>query len=184
MSEEKLPRTEESARLAGPEKGNESVPREEVDKLYREMKRWKERCRKAEGDLAEAAKRETVIDDLTAEVRRLKVSGALRAEAERLRAIDPDEIAGLLEKDVALGDDLEPVIKAADAGEEKDSDGREVGIGEYVAAYLAAHPHHVRPAETSGGGTAPRAEGPESLGERLSEASTFDELSKIIEAGG
>jgi hypothetical protein len=187
MSEENVQDAQENAQSAqenGPEdKGRdagETVPRAEVDKLYCEMKRWKEKCRKAESGLEGAGAKDAEIERLTGTLSKLKVDGALVAAAREKRAIDPEEVAALLKAQVRLSDELEPTVVEADGTQRFGAEAEPMTIGELVGEYLAAHPHHVKPTGTTGGGTSARTEGTEGAAERIAKAATFEELEGII----
>jgi hypothetical protein len=166
------------------ERAEESaVPRTEVDKLYREMKRWKERARAAEARLEAAPDKDKRIAELEGMVGKIRIDEQLRAAAAKRRAVDPAEIAGLLRAKVTLSKDLEPAILGENGEPRMSSSGEPLKIGDLVGEYLSAHPHHVKSTGLSGAGTVPRAARPETMGEKILRAKDMEELEGIIVKG-
>ena len=162
---------------------DEAVPRAEVDKLYREMKRWKERARAAEARLEAAPDKDKRIAELTEAVGKIRIDDALRTAAVEKRAVDPVEIAGLLRAKVTLSKGLEPAILGEDGKPRLSSGGEPMTISDLVGEYLEAHPHHVKATGVNGAGTVPRTARPETMGEKIHRAKDMEELEGIVTKG-
>lgn len=102
---------------------------------------------------------------LIAELRKDRVRGQIISAATRAGAVDPDDLAALLEGRIHMGDDFKTVVRdLKDATRDAlNAEGDPMSIDELVTDYLAKKPHLARPAEGEGsqarGGAGASSEG-------------------------
>lgn len=118
---------------------------------------------------------------LIAELRKDRVRGQIIAAATRAGAVDPEDLAALLEGRVAMGDDFKTSIRdVKDATREAlNAEGDPMSIDELVTDFLGKKPHLARPAEGEGsnarGGAGASAEG-SARGGRTAQSGTVAKL--------
>jgi len=157
------------------EQGEETAPAKELRKLYREMRKWKDRCRELQTKRAEMEEREKDLEKLRLRLADAHITRALVEAASLQDAINPDQVAAFLRARVELGNDLLPAVKK-DGGEEQ------VGtVDELVGAFLSRYPFHRRAKLAGGSGSAPSPTAAAmTLSERIRGASSQEELEKIV----
>lgn len=96
--------------------------------------------------------RDEKIQALTGIVRDRTVKAVLVNAAAALNAVNPQEIARLLDPEIALDESFTPSVM--DGKAQRFVDGKPMTPEQRVAEYLKANPHHVRAAQTAPGGGA------------------------------
>ncbi|MHC4660197.1 MAG: hypothetical protein ACYS8W_00785 [Planctomycetota bacterium] len=167
---------------AAPE-SEEKISRSVVNNIYREMKRWKEKCRQAEARAnSEKKKRretEAEADKVRGIVRRARINDALKASANNHGAIDCAQVAEFLNGSVALDENLEPVV-VDENGSPRANGSKPLTLDSLVHEFLSKYPHHVKPADAAGAGSEGSSGSPADMITRIRAAKTESELKKIL----
>ena len=165
------------------EEEQQTVPLSEFRRIYAEMKKWKEKYRQQLAKEELLKEKEEEIGRLMGVVRQLRVRRALEEAAQRQNAVDPEQVASLLEEQVGLDENYEPVVVDGSGQVRFNPNGGRMTIDDLVREFLAAHPHHKKATLTGGAGSTPEstATQPPSLIERINSARSFREIERIVE---
>lgn len=99
------------------------------------------------------SKKETVISQLQAELRNIKVDGSLLSAASSRKAINAKQVASLLKEQVRMNENGEVEIIDIESGQVRYNDaGRGMSVEELVQEFLQTNPHFVS-AGPSGSGS-------------------------------
>ena len=162
------------------EQGKDTVPVQEMRKLYRELKKWKEKYRELEAHRGKLESREKALAQLRSRIADMHLERLLTDSASAQDAINPQQVASFLRPRVVLGDDLELVVLVPET-EKENGDTNPANVEELVSEFLSRYPYH-RKAKLSGGAgstPSPRAVS-ETLKTQIQGASSHRELEKII----
>ena len=162
----------------------EKISRSVVNNLYREMKRWKEKCRQAESRASEERTRRREIeadaDRVRGILKRIRIDDALAAAAAKHDAINPAQVAEFLRGRVALDESMEPVVLDGAGSPRLGADSSPISLDAFVHEFLSEFPHHVRPAAARGAGSAGSNGAPVNVVSRIRAAKSETELKKIL----
>jgi hypothetical protein len=170
---------EENPRVRPEEQGKDAVPAQEMRKLYRELRKWKDKYRDLNSRRVELEEREKALEQVKARLADAHLTRILIDAAEAQDAINPQQVASILKDRVKLGDDLNPVV----AGHE--AEGREEAnpatVEQLIIEFLSQYPYHRRAKLSGGSGSSPSpTAAADSLRERINSASSHEELEKIV----
>ena len=82
-----------------------TVPASELRKVYKEMKKWKERYRTLKTLEPLLAQKDSQIEELRSLIRETHIDKALLESAKEYGAIEPEQVVQFLKNSVRLGDD-------------------------------------------------------------------------------
>lgn len=161
----------------------QTVPVSEFRRIYAEMKRWKEKYRQQLAKEELLREKEEEIGRLTGVVRQIKVRKSLEEAARRQNAVDPEQVASLLEERVSLDENYEPVVVDGSGQVRFTQSGQRMTIDDLVREFLTDNPHHKKATLTGGAGSAPNqtASTTPSLIEKINSARSFREIERILE---
>jgi hypothetical protein len=131
----------------------ESLRQFKADKEREDQEKQKNYEKALESERTKFTKKEETYkqrqDRLAKELRQERVRGRLVSIAAKLGAVDPDDVADLLEKRVDLDDDFKIVVRdAKDATRTaSNADGDDMSIDELVSELLEKKPHLAKAAE-------------------------------------
>ncbi|TET36703.1 MAG: hypothetical protein E3J72_08070 [Planctomycetota bacterium] len=173
-----------SAAADAADSSEEKISRSVVNNLYREMKRWKEKCRQAEARANSEKKRrresEAEADRVRGIISGVRVDESLRGAAEKHGAIDPAQIAEFLHGQVTLDEQLEPIVTAKNGSPRLDPDGEPFTLDALVHEFLSEYPHHAKAREAGGAGSTGSNGTPPDLMTRIRSAGSEAELKRLI----
>jgi len=156
--------------------GADTVPAQEIGKLYRELKKWREKYRQLKEQRAQVEEREGQLRELKSRLAEAHLGRLLVDTATAQDAINPEQVAAMLRDRVSLGDDLEPVVAAPEGDE-----GGPSSVEELVSEFLSRYPYHRRAKISGGSGSAPSpSAAARTLKEQIMGAGSHDELEKIV----
>jgi hypothetical protein len=176
--------TSSSAAADAADSSEEKISRSVVNNLYREMKRWKEKCRQVEARANTEKKRrretEAEADRVRGILRNVRVDESLRESAETHGAIDPSQIAEFLHEQVTLDNQLEPIVTAKNGSPRLDSEGNQFTLDSLVHEFLSKYPHHAKAREAGGAGSTGSNGNPPDLMTRIRSAGSEAELKRLL----
>ncbi len=161
------------------EQGKDMVPAQELRKLYKELRKWKEKYRELQGHRVELEEREKALKELKSRLADAHLERLLTDTAVAQDAINPQQVAAFLRKRVALGDDLGVVIVAPEGAQEDSS--APATVEQVVSEFLSRYPYHRKAKLTGGAGSAPSpSAAAQTLKEQIKSAASHRELEKIV----
>lgn len=159
--------------------GEDAVPARELRKLYKELRKWKDKYRELQAKKVELEAREEAIGKLRSRLADAHVTKILVDAATAQDAINPEQVATFLRKRLTLGDDLRAAVCSPEDGQNEE--GGPESVDELVAEFLSKYPHHRKARLGGGSGSAPSPTAlAETLKEQIKGATSHDELESII----
>lgn len=160
------------------EQGKDTVPAQELRRVFKELRKWKDKYRELQAKRAELEERENALVRLKGRLADAHLTRLLADTAASQDAISPEQVASFLRGSVALGDDLEPQVVAS-AGESEE--GGPSTVEELVSEFLSQYPHHRKARLSGGSGSAPAPTAPaDTLKEQIAGAASHEELERIV----
>ncbi len=169
----------QSPETAPGKQGEDTVPAAELRKLYKELRKWKDKYRELQAHKLQIEERGKELEKLKMRLSDAHITAVLTEAAAAQDAINPHQIAQFLRERVALSEDLKPAVNTAEEGSQASS--APLSVEELVADFLSRYPYH-RKAKLSGGSgsvSSPAAL-KDTLKDQIKSASSQRELEKII----
>jgi hypothetical protein len=158
-----------------------TVPASELRKVYKEMKKWKERCRTLKSLEPLLAQKDAQIEELRSLISQTCIDGALLESAKEHGAIEPEQVAQFLKNSVRLGDDLLAFVVDSEGKQRYSGENKPFTMDDLVKEFLTKHSHHRKASMASGSGS---SHAPVSIGatlvQRIRNASSQKELEQIV----
>lgn len=163
------------------EQGKESAPSQELRKLYKEIRKWKDKYRQLQAQRAEMEGRERQLQELKSRLEDAHLTGLLTEAAATQDAINPAQVATFLREQVVLGEEFRPEVVAADGEPADTGAARPSTVEELVAHFLSRYPYHRKAKLSGGSGSAPTPSAlADTLKEQIRGATSHKELERII----
>lgn len=163
------------------ETADRTVPASELRKIYKEMKKWKEKYRAAKTLEPLLAQKDAQIEELRSVITETRIDRTLIESAKEHGAIEPEQVAQFLKPHVRLGDDLCACVVDSEGNQRYSGENKQFSVDDLVKEFLTKHPHHRKASQASGSGS---SHAPVSLGatliQRIKSASSQKELEKIV----
>lgn len=157
------------------EQGKDTVPAQELRKVFKELRKWKDKYRQLQAKRVELEEREKALAELKGRLADAHLMRLLTDSAASQDAIDPEQVASFLRERVALGEELEPLVVASDGESEPAS------VEELVSEFLSRYPHHRRARLSGGSGSTPEpTAAADTLKEQIRGAASHEELERIV----
>jgi hypothetical protein len=158
-----------------------TVPMSELRKVYKEMKKWKERYRTLKSLEPLLAQKDSQIEELRSLISETRIDRALLESAREQSAIEPEQVVQFLRGSVRLGDDLLALVVDSEGKQRYGAEDKPLTIDDLVREFLTKHSQHKRASMASGSGS---SHAPVSIGatlvQRIKNASSQKELEQIV----
>jgi hypothetical protein len=157
------------------EPGSGTVPAHELRKVFKELRKWKDKYRELQAKRVELEEREKSLAELKGRLADAHLARLLTDAAASQDAINPEQVASFLRERVALGDDLKPQLVAT-GGE-----GGPATVEDLVSEFLSQFPHHRKARLSGGSGSTPApTAAADTLKEQIRGAASHEELERIV----
>ena len=165
-----------------PEKqGKEDASSQELGRLHRDIRTWKEKYRQLQAQQAQMEERDKQLQDLKSRLEGAHLARLLTEAAQAQDAINPTQVAAFLRKRVALGEDFKPEVVAAEGKQAEAGNASPATVEELVSQFLSRYPYHRKAKLSGGSGSAPSPSAlTDTLEEQIKGATSHEELEKII----
>jgi hypothetical protein len=159
--------------------GKEMLPAQELHRLYKELKRWREKYRELNGRRDELEEREKALQELKSQLADAHLARVLADTAAAQDAINPQQVAAFLRERVTLGDDLQPLVVVPDDRQQEEPG--PATVAELVSEFLSRYPYHRKAKLSGGSGSAPSPSAvTDTLKEQIRSAASHEELERIV----
>jgi hypothetical protein len=163
------------------ETADKTVPMSELRKVYKEMKKWKEKYRALKTLEPLLAQQEAQIEELRSLISETRVDKAILESAKEHGAIEPEQVAQFLRSSIRLGDDLLAYAVDSEGKQRYSAENKAFTIDDLVKEFLIKHPHHKKASMAGGSGS---SHSPVSISAtlvaRIKNAQSQKELEKIV----
>jgi hypothetical protein len=175
------PQEEEREDISLSETTDRTVPASELRKVYKEMKKWKERYRALKSLEPLLAQKDAQVEELHSLISQTRIDRTLLESAKEHGAIEPEQVAQFLKNSVRLGDDVLAYVVDSEGNKRYSDENRPFTLDDLVKEFLTKHPHHRKASTASGSGS---SHAPVSIGatlvQRIKNASSQKELEQIV----
>jgi len=156
-------------------KGKEMAGQVKLNRLYGELKRWREKYRELDARRTELEERESALKKNRTALADAHIARLLADTAAAQDAINPEQVAAFLREEVTLGDDLQPLVAGGPNGADAAT------VEELVSQFLSRYPYHRRAKLAGGSGSTPSPSAvSDPLREQIKSAASHEELEKIV----
>jgi hypothetical protein len=159
------------------EQGKGDTAAQELRKLYKELRKWKDKYRELQLRRTELEEREKALRELKSQLADAHLARILEGAAAAQDAINPEQVAAFLRPRVGLDDELNAVVVGRRGREE----GEPGTVEELVTEFLSKYPYHRKAKLSGGSGSAPSPTAvADTLKEQIRSASSHEELEKLV----